>query len=700
MEKFVAYVDETGSFSYLDKAPNCFVGGWVCRRQEQLEKKLERFLQNRVNIFNKKPDVGKLRYPDDMHFMPLHTPPNQRSKADKNIKLQPKDAPIFFDNVFRNLRPQACFAFRSSGMPAIIPHEQAAYTEVLRNTLVQLIEDDFFPEEFSLQIIIASRRTNILYGYQGYDNPRKYEQYLVKSLKQELVDSSYPGFRPEIDIEFSSAKKHPGLMLADFFCGALKKNQYLNQSPEYIRQIYPFSEGFKVLPGIVKQLDFIRAQSPAAAFIKGAQIYSANQSERLFALLKDSYIQLSHDLDEKKLFFAALKNRLDAFLLENLGRYRNLNEAASLISLCRQCSTVNPENMDTDELRVKMVMDLHEIRIASHRGETDTSIIEKHFQFLARFKQKIFKNHLEYLQHRIDAVLIGIQVMAFNTLQFDKVEPYVNELCKEYDELFGKKLVAGEPIDENRAKLEGTIGQMYGFQYDLTGEKKYYDLAEQSLQKDVTACLAGGRTWEQGMGYLTSLYWHNGELERAVEQFLLETREEKSEHDLFKLGKHNLFGGMEKQFFFLHRLYLCALAREQGRQIGGVRQCYKRLLKVKNLNSYPDCLIGKWVAVLLMQGENYEDALKLLEQVLGQKDAGDFTIDFLRLPMKMLRHLCLCKLDRGSDFSLSGEMEYLENLQPGTLEILEKLGIDRFETDNSDSWRPYDIALLPPFYYA
>ena len=200
------------------------------------------------------------------------------------------------------------------------------------------------------------------------------------------------------------------------------------------------------------------------------------------------------------------------------------------------------------------------------------------------------------------------------------------------------------------------------------------------------------------MGYLTSLYWHKRELEQAIEQFFLETQEKTTEKKLFDLNFIDLFGGIKSQYFFLHRLYLCALAREQGRVVLGVRQCKNKLLNEEKIANYPVCLSGKWLAVLMIQEGKYESAQIILEWALGGM-TNDFTIDFLCLPMRILQQMCLINLKKEPEFSITAEIERLEKLRPGTSVILEKLGIARFTTYSSQ-WKAYDIALLPPFYYA
>jgi len=684
---FTIFIDETGNFSYGNDPKLSFIGGWVCRGTMNSEDAFNTLLETQVTNFNNSYPHSKLEFPADMHFMPLH------------ISSHPDQIKPFFTDVFNEIKRQTCFVFRSTGIPTIIPHAQAAYFEVLRNTLVQLVEDEFFPQKFSLQIVIAFRRKKELYGFAN-NHPQSYEKYLTKVLLDELEQSSQRKVKPNIDISFADARQHSGLILADFFCGAQKKELYLN---DYNHKIYHFSHGYRVFPEIIDELQFIREDAPISAFMRGAQILSCDpQNQSLRKLLKETFSEIIADRNDKEYFFTTLKNHLDLILIENSSRYRNLDEAESLIKLCQEYGGSDSSQMDPEELKLKAVFNLHKIRIASHRGKISLQEIVNHFNFLKGYHEKIFKNRLEYLQYKIDSILIMVQVAAFNTLQFDTVSQHLQPIVDEYDKRFGDLAESGVFLDENRAKLKGTIGQMYAFQYDLTKNQKLYFSAEQSLREDVNACLEKSNAWKQGMGYLTTLYWHKGELKKATDQFLAESGFPDAEKEIFDLSKEELFGSIEQRpFIFLHRLYLCALAQERKEvEVCGIDQCkHHLLLQCDRLNRYPEFLSIKWLAVLLMQANDYSAALELLELILNDDRSQGFTLDFIRLPVKLLKHKCLIASGGQSDFLLDGEIKKLEKLQSGSTEILEKLGIERFR-NNPKQWNPYEVGLLMPFYYA
>lgn len=688
MGKYRIYIDETGGFSYTDKQKNCFVGGWVCDQSPKLDEYLLNFFKENVAAYNKTPEVTELIYPDHMHFFPMH------------LETHRQDASIFFERVFAKIRKRLRFVFRSQGAPVIIPHEQAGYMEILRNTLVQLVRDLCRTgKQNNLHIVIATRRQEILYGFSGFGDPKGYERNLSEKLASEMKKSLPGDLSCKIKIEFGSAFRDPGLILADFFCGAMKygKANYLDEYDD-IRK-YQFSAGFGLVGAtLIEQMKYVALQDPVGALLLGVQAYTWANGER-YSFLEDCYQGL--DRQQKGVFSGSVLQILDDLLIKRADRYDFLGEAGAMITLVRRLLPVDSSDMDGDELQLKAGLDLHEIRIVSHQGKTHADMVTAYLAFLQRYRNELFSNQMAFLQQLVDATLIGIQVLAFNNLQFIAVEQALKPVRDLYEKVFGA--IAGEDSmpDENRAKLEGTYGQMCGFLYNITGEEDYFLKAEQSLQNDVAACHHGTHTWEQGMGFLSALYWRNGKLEQAREQFFLETQtsSEDFKTNLYDLNRYNLFGGMEKPFFVLQRCRICALAAKNGEQITGLDSYRDKLNSMQGLTRYPRFVAAKWLAVVYLLKGQAKDALKLLEAALGTKDSGDFAIDFIRLPMKLLVNHCLEKEGKTAAFSLNEELQHLEDLQQGTREILKQLRVDRF-SGNAAGWDPYEVVLLPPFYYA
>lgn len=697
MDEFIAYIDETGGFSFTDKPRNCYVGGWVCQKNEGSEAVLKKLLLSEVHKFNTESESDvDLVYPDDMHFIPLHTPAAQRNDSDRHIAVKPECIPPFFQSLFNVLRPRVKFCFFSQGLPAFIFHEQYAYFEVLRNTLAQLLNDKRLGRASSLKIVIASRRKEVLYGFAGFENRQKFESYLAQKLTLELQSLLSPG-QMTLTISFASARKNPGLMLADFFCGDRKSRK--DYSSGASQQIYKFIEGFRFIDTEENVLKSSADLNLSAAFINTAQIYAGSRKRELQAELKKLYSGITSDEDEKKQFCRMVASRLQHLLVDSAERYLNLDEAEVLIRVCRECLPASEDALDNDELSLTAALNLAEIKIRSHRGSINTGLIGDHINFLKQHHQKIFARRLDYLQHLVDAVLIGVQVNCFNQLDFTAIEEYIEPVSDVYKAVMAACPVTDGP-DENSAKLLGTVGQMHGFLYALNQNEHSFLTAETALKGDVAACLPGSKDWEQGMGYLTTLYWYKGDLDRAVASFLEESRStDHPQEQVFNLHEDELFGGFRKPFLLLHRLYLGALAQRRGGKLAGIAEFHGQIMKNLDLTAYPNTLSAKWLAVMLMNAGEYEAAGKLLNNALGKADAGDFTIDFVRLPLKILRHQALIKLGRSSSFSLADELARLEKSRPGLNALLAGSGWQDCH-QYRDDWDSYKIAQLPPFYYA
>ncbi len=709
MKQFYIFIDETGSFSYLDKPGNCFIGGWVCQCDKipkNFDKRLRVLLQECVEWFNDKQYASKkLKYPEDMHFMPLHTPASRRNKYDQHITVTPDQIQPFFKAVFEAIKPSTALVFRSFGLPVIIPHEQAAYTEILRNTLLQLVSNKIFSTATSLKIIIASRRTAELLGYSGKKDPKKYEKYLADNLARE-IQRTRSVKKKKIEISFASARKNPGLIIADFFCGAMKKNNYLNKV-EINPDIYSFEAGYRLinLP-TQEQLSYMCRHNPVAALEHGIQLYCGQSptaiktKEKLLDRLKNIYVTLT--MDQKEVFLRSIGEYLENNLTQKATRYLFLNQGYEIIKALRYMIPDEASRMHRYELRIAAGLGLQNIRIASHQGRCDHSLIKKHIAFLGQWAHQIFSNRLEYIQHLVDTSLMAAQLEDFNQLHFAQVETTLTPVRKLYDDIFkATSATAGQvQYDENYAKLEGTYAQMCGFLYDLTGQEHYYQLAEEGLKNDIAACRPEDHVWEQGMGFLTALYWKRQDLAKTREQFCLEIGADADiKSNLYHLG-HIPYDQEEKIFFLLHHLYLCALAQRNDEVIKGLEGMRDRVLNNRRISSYPMMLSAKWLAVLLMVGNKADKAIELLEKAAATPFKGDdFTYGFIRLPIKILLHQCKVKLGKSTEFNLQTNIDILDQQNPGTKAQLEKLGVNKFSGVPKD-WDSYAVASFPPYYYA
>jgi len=694
MANITIFIDETGSF--FRTSATSYIGGWVCKSDDV--KKIKAIIQNSVHYFNdylKAQEISDatLSYPDDIHFMPLHLISERKKSKDNGITVPTEYVPIFFKHLFAEIHKISLQVFRSTGKPAIKPNEQAVYIDILRNTLLQLVDQSVsLSPKIHIDIVIAHRRHPMLYG-QGIDDTHAYEKHMIEGLKQELR-SAFDSNKPEINIIFADARENTGLMIADFFCGALrwKKNKYLSA---YQETRYAFTNGYKQIGSrMIQRIRFIEeTDAPIAATLCADALSGDPENDELKLFLKSLMGKMSGT--DKSIF---CKNIIDLFaekLDNNPERYSYLHSMKALIAILFTILGSHYSEMTQSELQLVMALRLNKIRIDSHEGKVNCqSAVKEFLSFLDNYGEYTFDNQMQIMQQRIDVALIGVQLDEFNSFQFAGIEASLKEVRDQYYKMFNFDS-AHKPIkDNNIARIEGTLGQMYAFQYDMEKDNDLFEMAELCLQADINACIKDSSSWEKANGYLTSLYWKNEELEKATIQFLKESGTElKNKHDIFDLNK-NLFGVQEKPFIQLHRLYLCALAAKQKKQIKGLLTEKDYLLNQCDVTAYPRILSAKWVAVMFLMIEDYQNAIQVLDATLANEHTER---DIINLPLQLLQHYTRLKLTKKSNFNCQQEVALYAALKHELKEGLIQLGIENYY-QNEAAWSVYKIAVILPFY--
>lgn len=703
MANYTIYIDETGSFSFRNRGS--FIGGWICKSDDV--KQIKSILRASVTYFNNYLTSNNIQniildYPSHLHFMPLHLSELRKSK-DNNISVDPGDINIFFTNFFDSIKNVTLQVFRSTGKPVFMPNEQATYIDILRNTLLQLIDQSILSSQtMILDIVIAHRRTPSLYGEEGYTDTLAYERHIIDGLTNELQDA-FVSNKPQLNITFSDARYEPGLITADFFCGALRKGpwtkyNYLEDFKEVMK--FSFSKGYKRIGSrmVQKLRHFQEIDSPAAA-IQCVDVLSANPLNDEMRSLLDSILRRMKTND-KSIFCSSIINLLHERLENDPERYSHLESMNELINILDSTLSNNYDTMTQMELQLFAALRINKILIDSHLGKTSCTDINHFLSFLDDIGEIAFDNQMLIMQQRIDAVLMGVQITAFNTFKFDQIEDILKDITSRYYSMFKDEFEENGVKDKNLARLEGTLGQMYGLQYDLEKDKYYFEMAEICLKKDINACITNSASWEQGMGYLTTLYWKHNDFEKCINQFLNESGAVDEDRDaIFDLNNINDFRGGDKPFIQLHRLYLCALATKNNVSIKGLITAKEYLLKNHNIHQYPYILSAKWISILFIIIGDFKNAIDILDSALAKKERDEMTIDVIRIPLKLLHHSCLKKIGRNSNYSCQNEVRAIREQEEDIAKVLENLGIEKYYQDESD-WSAYEIGRLLPFYFS
>ena len=105
------------------------------------------------------------------------------------------------------------------------------------------------------------------------------------------------------------------------------------------------------------------------------------------------------------------------------------------------------------------------------------------------------------------------------------------------------------------------------------------------------------------------------------------------------INETGIFGKRTKvkqsSFTLVHRLCICALALSQNMDIIG-----EETLKIQLLVEDPTFLCMKWLGVIYALKGDFETTLSLFERGAGDKEIDGFTIDVIKLPIKILVHFC------------------------------------------------------------
>ncbi len=688
------YIDETGNFSKKTpvKSNTDFVAGWVSRDLPEIP--LDRLIRTALQCVNAKLPEGvaspdRLVIPKHLHFFPLHLP-HLRSGSDSAIRFPIGLVPEAVRAVFKAIRPHTFLTFRSRGFPHFYTNEQGAYADILRATILQIIDRlHYLPEDF-IEVFIAARRIKELVGEFGFKDPDAYEQQFCGSLSKEIKSVfQRRKIRKPIAVSVRNGKRDVGLAVADFVCGACRwtKEDYLQELPTGSAIDLNIHNAFVYISKrrISRIIDLYETD-PAQGLLQAFCHYAEKPFDHEISVLTDQLIKKC-DCAAIQLFAAQLATYLQNQIVENPFRYQCLNSAEKLLNC------IEPRILSDS---VQAVVKSYRIRLTGHRGDIQMGTVNGYLEFLDQRGPDVLGSRYLTAQERVEAVLTAVQPAAFNRFKFEDVENYLLDEYRRYLATFPE---SHSGVDETLARLEGTIGQMFGFLCDFPGQGGYFDEALRHLKSDISRCRKNSPFWRQGMGYLTTLLFKQNDFEHAANYFLQETSHEGTPPPLIlDLAQTAAFNCEQDDFFQLHRLYLCALALKKGMKVSGEDRIKEKLMVLESPDGYPRFQSLKWLGVIFALKGDLRTAIELFTAGIGGREQG-FTIEVIKLPLKILLHWARLTIGEKSDLDLPQQLEKLEKTEPGIRETLTRLNIDKFHSwDNS--WDPYRIAALMPFYFA
>lgn len=713
MTNYSIYIDETGSFYPSKSKDTNFVGGFVSsnfNKKTILEK-----INPKLNEINKviSQEFGndnKFNINNDLHYAPLHKM-DLRVAHDSHIKVPVEKVPEILQLITDTIYKNTDFIFRSSGFSSYFINEQSSYFELLRATIFQLLDDPIFDNNNveKITINIASRKSRKIFGEKIYENFDEYEKKIIDNLIQEIKTVfKYKDFSKKVEIFVIPARTSFELQIADIFIGCLRENKYISTYKDNNKtRKYNLHNAFKYEPKRkVEELKNIFSLDKSKGLILTFE-YLSNEDlsegikNELYKLLEEFFSKT--DEDDEISFFDDLKLYLESKTTKDSMKYQNLNFIENYIKNIQK--NIHFIKSELYRNKLNFVLKKNYLKVHSHIGRPNLDPIDDFLNIIENNDLGIFSNIYELLQERLESKLRAITIV-LNSLKFDNWEDKLTEelnLYKSVLKLVGEKTIISKK-DNNLAKISGTLGQIYAFMYDINKDEDYYHFAESYIKEDISYCLENTKEYFKALGYLTTLYFKKGDLEKAEKSFLLETNSTNENKELiYNLSKNELFKSNDKDSFYkLHRIYLCALAQKiDNKEIIGIDKFVEDFIKSNTPLKYPNFLTAKWLGVILANQGKLEKAKEIFDLITSNLDEKEFIIKIISLPIHLLSYHTNKILGGDSLLDIETNLYTIDLEVSGTTETLTKIGFYDYLYNKSVKVEElYNIALMMPFYYA
>lgn len=730
--KYTIFIDETGNFYKKSTSGSItdIIGGCVFldNNKEDLEQLLinsEEISNINNEILNKYKNENCFNIKKDMHFSPLHNI-QFRTGNDAHIKVPEGFVEKICQIIFDTSEPKIEFIFRSSGFPKYFANEQSSYIEILKSTIIQLLKEKIFIYDDceEINIIIASRRVEALIGKtakSNFYNTRDYERNLCANLKNDVLDIHKEILKNKIlniKIEQSSNIKIVGLglELADFFCGALKdkkSNSYLDkyENNSKIRE-YNIHDSLLYVPtnDILSILKYINQDDPTGAIITAIEFLSSKYDNKVDKLLN---IFLEEIQLEKIIL---LNEELKIYFNEELSssnRYMNIDFIRNFINILNK-KLVLIENKDTLQGDIiKATILKNQLKVYSHSGSifdfnSKNNLFDEYKKMIEEKGSEIYGSIYKALQERHEALLTYSTIL-FNSFEFESLIPrFENEITQ-----YKKMLFNETQADNNIAKLEGTLGQIFALkacyannenkEQDFLKAEKHFLADKKYLTKKI------GKDINQVNGYLTTLYFRQGNLDKSIESFIQETNFKGDFNQIYDFS--NQIESDRNVFMLLHRLYICSLAQKVNNQkiknIEVMEKYFLNSIKEENLKDYPYFLVIKWLSNLYYKNEEKEKSYNVLQKVqFGSIKENNFTVELIKLPIILITYYLeekyefakktITKNDIENDISdFVKKLPSIQNFLKSEIKLYEK-----YLNKNVNDWDIFEVCNIMPFYYS
>lgn len=702
MSNYYIFIDETGAFNKASDRSNSFVGGFVSKDFSVID--IENKISNVSKEINKDlPQEKHFDYKNNMHFIPLHVIEDYRRKQE-NISFPINKVETLVNKIFNSVKDNIYFTFSSKGFVRYLLDGESIYRITLISTLFQVINyirEKDKSENIEIDILIASRKIDKNeYGSTGD---------FIKKLKNDLIQELRSFSEIKVKVDIKRAAENIGLSIADFVCGSLK-SQFKNK--EYLKSfeniLFPIKQFSTMIQSSYNTFLSLLDYDIQDAVLFGLESLSYSYNKELEKELLDLIPDLIKN--SKNELITDINSILEQMILISKEKYFKLDEYIKYIDTLRKyLANSGDKNFN---ITLELILQKYEIKLVSHKGKNGLDVYNRYSDNLNKNGYLLYKNAYLIAQENLEALLKAVPI-SFNSFDFEYFEDRLNEEDKKYQIVFNRN----NKYDENLAKIKGSTGQIYAFlsdMYKITDpqkSKEYFEIAESELLEDEKYTVPDLKSYDytRALGYLISLYFKQGNLDKCIEYFnkLIVNDSIKKIYNFADLSEYN------KSFSLLQRLYISALSLKiNGNKISNINLIKDEMnldssnnSNLIDLTKYPNILSAKWLGfIYFKQNEDYETALKLFEKASELKK-DDFVIRIIKLSIRVLKYYTQLKLN-GDSFikqyknEIKAELDLLDSEVEGIKIKLGSIGLNENILDNWQDKDIFELACILPFNYA
>ncbi len=580
--KYIFAIDETGNFSFDEKANSYVCGVLISKSENELKQKYKEayqsFFPNRLVPDTKEQLIGKEQ--EHFHFAKLFNNQKEICKTE--------------------LLPLANKIYISSGKPLLFANNQNYWQIAVTAVITQLLKQQKFDRDDALEIQIDFRADKV-WGTINETSPDFLAYHNILKNQFELIIKPYKDtLNIPISILFASDTSSFFVNLADIVCGIVKQHKEVNSIKCPCEKVMGNSNPALLI-----------ANNPLAALVTIFQELLNNGVSNNTALMSTilERCRKEQNLYNQvwEIFYSFLKFQIKERFENN--HFSKLNEINSLF--------LKEFNRNFQKINSDKTLDIATlfVEFASHNGEHILPFSNDFFLNILNDnhnESRILRKWEKWISYELRSAQI-----LFNSYEFDTIESRFESLWNQQESII-KSIPFAEIKDEHTTAIIGTLAQSYAYKGKMDKAIEYFEL---SLEYAT-------RSNAQAYFYLLTCHLLKQDIPKVYHYFELHT-----------LTKAQDFQNKKEKNIWSLLAY--AKLRALELYTNGSSNLPEIISNEVEPNSYPYPLLLKWQALALIlenKTENKERIISLLTQALETllQDRNGFTIQTLSIPIIQL----------------------------------------------------------------